>query len=114
MRQQDSPATDPRALPLLFNDTKQRKRYICALGMILLMVAVAEILHEKEILFPEMAALAIGMWIVDKRVWKVKRWQQVPGFLLCYIPHCRWLLMLLWRFCLRQFACCLPVHLCFR
>ena len=58
----------------LFADTLRRKRYLCALGMILLMVGVSECLHEKEVLFPEMAALTIGMWIVDKRVWRVTRW----------------------------------------
>ena len=30
---------------------------------------------EKEILFPEMTALIIGLLIIDKRVWNVKRWQ---------------------------------------
>lgn len=61
----------------LFNDPQRRKRYICSLIMILLMIGVAELLHEKEVLFPEMAALTIGMWIVDKRVWKVKYWQML-------------------------------------
>ena len=41
----------------LFNDPVQRKRYICALLMILLMVGVSELMGEKEIIFPEMAAL---------------------------------------------------------
>ena len=50
---------------LLFNDPLQRRRYACSLIMILLMTGVAEILHEKEIIFPEIAALIIGMWIVD-------------------------------------------------
>lgn len=78
MGQQNPPAAcTGKTVPLLFKDTKQQKRYICALGMILLMVAVAEMLHEKEILFPEMAALVIGMWIVDKRVWKVRCWQML-------------------------------------
>lgn len=58
----------------MFTDALQRKRYICAMGMILLMVGMSEWLEEKEVLFPEMAALTIGMWIVDKRVWRVKRW----------------------------------------
>ena len=57
----------------LFNDPVQRKRYICALLMILLMVGVSELMGEKEIIFPEMAALTIGMWIVDKKVWTVSR-----------------------------------------
>lgn len=58
----------------LFSDIRQRKRYLCALVMILLMIGAAELFHEKEILFPEMAALTIGMWIVNKRVWKVNYW----------------------------------------
>lgn len=58
----------------MFADALKNKRYLCALGMILLMVGVSEWLQEKEILFPEMAALTIGMWIVDKRVWRVRRW----------------------------------------
>ena len=57
----------------LFNDPVQRKRYICDLLMILLMVGVSELMGEKEIIFPEMAALTIGMWIVDKKVWTVSR-----------------------------------------
>lgn len=52
-------------------------RYFCALLMIVAMVGIAEILEEKEIIFPEMAALTIGMWIVDKRVWRVSRGQMV-------------------------------------
>lgn len=54
-------------------EVAKRKRYIYALFMILLMIGMAEGLEEKEIIFPEMAALVIGMWIVDKRVWKINR-----------------------------------------
>lgn len=43
--------------------------------MVILMVGLAEWAGEKEIIFPEMAALTIGMWVIDKRVWKVRRWQ---------------------------------------
>ena len=57
----------------LFEDTIQRKRYFYAMLMILLMIGSAEWLGEKEIIFPEMAALTIGMWIVDKRVWQISR-----------------------------------------
>lgn len=39
------------------------------------MVGLAEWTDEKEILFPEMTALIIGLLIIDKRVWNVKRWQ---------------------------------------
>lgn len=62
---------------VLFGDARQRKRYLCALVMILLMIGVAEFLGEKEIIFPEMAALTIGMWIVDKRVWRVRYGQML-------------------------------------
>lgn len=41
------------------------------------MVGVAEWTGEKEILFPEMVALTIGLLLVDKRVWNVQRWQIV-------------------------------------
>lgn len=45
--------------------------------LILLMVDVAKWTNEKEILFPEMVALTIGLLLVDKRVWHVQRWQIV-------------------------------------
>ena len=57
----------------MFGDVARRKRYFYALLMILLMIGAAELLMEREIIFPEMAALTIGMWIVDKRVWRVSR-----------------------------------------
>lgn len=52
-------------------------RYSIAITVVLLMVGVAEWLGEKEIVFPEMVALSVGAWIIDKRVWRVKRWQMV-------------------------------------
>lgn len=48
-------------------------RYAASIAMLTGMVAAAEITGDSEILFPEMAALTIGMWIVDKRVWRVTR-----------------------------------------
>ena len=50
-------------------------RYLISLIMILILVVLAEWTDEKEILFPEMTALIIGLLIIDKRVWNVKRWQ---------------------------------------
>lgn len=79
--------------PLLFSDIQQRKRYLCALVMILLMIGVAELLHEKEIIFPEMAALTIGMWIVNKRVWRVRYWQML---LLMTLGACAGVLIVLY------------------
>ena len=45
----------------MFGDVARRKRYFYALLMILLMIGAAELLMEREIIFPEMAALTIGM-----------------------------------------------------
>ena len=42
------------------------------------MVPVSQWTGEKEVVFPEVAALAIGLWIIDKRVWQVRRRQIVP------------------------------------
>lgn len=53
--------------------TSQQQRHLCALLMILAMIGISEWSGEKEIIFPEMAALTIGMWIIDKRVWIVSR-----------------------------------------
>ncbi len=59
-------------------DNKKRIiRYFFAFLAIILMVALSEWLGEKEIIFPEMVALTIGLWIIDKRVWKVRLWQIV-------------------------------------
>lgn len=41
------------------------------------MVAAAELFGEQEILFPEIAALAAGMWVIDKQVWRIGRRQAV-------------------------------------
>ena len=41
--------------------------------MIGFMVGVAEWLGEKEIIFPEIAALILGLWIIDKKVWTISR-----------------------------------------
>ena len=66
----------------MFGDIVRRKRYFYALLMILLMIGVAELLMEREIIFPEMAALTIGMWIVDKRVWQLSRASMVALMIL--------------------------------
>lgn len=48
-------------------------RYVFALLMIVLMVGISEYLGEKETLFPEMAALVLGFWVIDKKIWTVSR-----------------------------------------
>lgn len=92
MKQQNIENNKGKAVSL-FSDTQQRKRYLCALCMILLMIGIAELLNEKEIIFPEMAALTIGMWIVDKRVWRIRRWQML---LLMTVGACAGVLIVLY------------------
>lgn len=48
-------------------------RYLFALIMIGLMIGASEWLDEKEILFPEMAALVLGLWVIDKKIWTVSK-----------------------------------------
>lgn len=45
--------------------------YISTLLFVGLMVGVAELLNEKEIIFPEITALAVGYMVAQKRSWKV-------------------------------------------
>ena len=117
----------------LFGDVLQRKRYVYALLMVFLMVLAAELLGEKEVIFPELTALTVGMWIVGKRVWRVKRWHillmmtvgATAGVCLVrYVPFPLWvnlsLAFFFASFCLMLFratliplfsACMLPVLL---
>lgn len=45
--------------------------YISTLLPVGLMVGIAELLNEKEIIFPEITALAVGYMVAQKRSWKV-------------------------------------------
>lgn len=45
--------------------------YISTLLLVGIMVGVAELLNEKEIIFPEITALAVGYMVAQKRSWKV-------------------------------------------
>lgn len=45
--------------------------YISTLLLVGLMVGIAELLNEKEIIFPEITALAVGYMVAKKRSWKV-------------------------------------------
>lgn len=52
---------------------KKLLRYLVAGLLAVLMVAVAEMFGNREIIFPEIMALAIGGLIIDKQVWVVSR-----------------------------------------
>ncbi|MBR1775867.1 HPP family protein [bacterium] len=49
------------------------ERYIFGILMALVMVFVAELSGEKEIIFPEICALTIGAWISEKQPWKTNK-----------------------------------------
>jgi hypothetical protein len=53
--------------------------------MIVLMVGASEYLGEKEILFPEMAALVLGLWVIDKKTFTVRRQMLVLMITVCAI-----------------------------
>jgi len=44
------------------------------------MAAMAEGSGQREVVFPEAGALCIGLWLMPKAVWSVRRWQ-VPLYL---------------------------------
>lgn len=60
-------------------------RYLFALIMIGLMIGVSEWLDEKEILFPEMAALILGLWVIDKKIWTVNRPMLIVLMTVCAV-----------------------------
>ena len=47
-------------------EAKKKIRYLVSLMMILIMVGLAEWTGEKEILFPEMTALIVGLLSVER------------------------------------------------
>lgn len=53
--------------------TNIKLEYILTLIMVCLMVGLSEIFQEKELIFPEITALTIGMWLSKKRVWKTSK-----------------------------------------
>lgn len=52
---------------------KIKLEYIFTFVFVCLMVAVAELSHEKEIIFPEITALTIGAWLAPKMVWRTSK-----------------------------------------
>ena len=61
------------------------KRYFISLVLILAMVSIAEVTGEREIIFPEIAALVVGSWVLEKQPWKVSKLGLVCLMTLCSI-----------------------------
>lgn len=51
----------------------QTKRILLAGLMASVMVLCAELLHEKEIIFPEIVALLVGAWMSPRQPWRVSQ-----------------------------------------
>ncbi len=49
------------------------------------MVAVSEILGEREVIFPEMAAIAVGSFLAPKFAWNTSKPRMIVGIILCAI-----------------------------
>lgn len=46
---------------------------ILTLALVAMMVGLAESLGEKEIIFPEITAMAIGAWVAPQQIWRTNR-----------------------------------------
>ena len=57
---------------MTFNKKMNIKIWL-SVGLVTLMFFLAEILGEKEMIFPETAALVIGAWVSPKHVWRTNR-----------------------------------------
>ena len=47
-------------------------RNAAVLLLLTAMVAVAEATGQREVVFPEAAALGVGLWLMPKAVWSVR------------------------------------------
>lgn len=52
---------------------KKKVRYLFCVIFIFCMFLVAQVLDDKEVIFPEILALALGAWVSEKQPWKVDR-----------------------------------------
>lgn len=48
-------------------------RIICSIIMAVMMILASQLLNEKEIIFPEIAALLIGAWALEVQPWRVTK-----------------------------------------
>ncbi|MCR5581655.1 MAG: hypothetical protein K6F66_08730 [Pseudobutyrivibrio sp.] len=59
--------------------------YISTIILVAAMMLSAELLHEKEIIFPEITALAVGYMVAKKRSWKVNGRRMISLITVCAI-----------------------------
>lgn len=63
----------------------RKTRCIFALILILLMIFVSEFLGQKEIIIPEIAALILGAWVLEKQMWQTNRIKIVLLMTVCAV-----------------------------
>lgn len=56
------------------------KRNVAVALFLTLMVALTDASELREIVFPEAAALCVGLWLMPKAVWNIRGWQ-IPLYL---------------------------------
>lgn len=59
--------------------SKKIIEYLCVIAVVFLMVLASDLLGEKEIIFPEIAALSIGCFLAPKLNWKTS----YPRMVIC-------------------------------
>lgn len=59
--------------------------YLCTVLLVMLMTLFSEVLNEKEIIFPEITALAVGYMVAKKRSWKVNGKRMLSLITVCAI-----------------------------
>lgn len=67
------------------NKIKYAVPYILTLATVAVMMTAAQIFNEKEIIFPEITALAIGYMTAPKRSWKVNGKRMITLITLCAV-----------------------------
>ena len=60
--------------------TSSLKRNVAVALFLTLMAAAADASELREIVFPEAAALCVGLWLMPKAVWNIRGWQ-IPLYL---------------------------------
>ncbi len=63
-------------------DKKRTLKFLLSVGMVTVMVLLSELLHEKEMIFPETAALVIGAWAAPKQSWETNREKMFMSMIL--------------------------------
>ncbi|MBQ4011118.1 MAG: hypothetical protein II602_01090, partial [Erysipelotrichales bacterium] len=69
MKEQAEIPVDGRVHP--HSRRNQIIRYVMAGVFATLMVFIAEVTGEKEVIFPEVVAILTGMWVADETPWAI-------------------------------------------